>query len=210
MRKILLVIFPALAFMAACGNKSASSEADSANVSADSSINASDSVEADSIDSIPAYYSEDLQKFGLHGSVQTVKTIDYSSFVTCLSGPLSFNDEGTLISKFDELTDNVYTTDNEGYIDNTKCRESDGTEFILELSNFDADGNPLKGTYTTEGPDGVWKVTFTITYDEYDREGNWLKRTFKGEAVTTGYEENSRPQKEPFEAKESRTISYFR
>ena len=57
-------------------------------------------------DSMPTYYSEDLKRFGLHGKVKTVKTNNYSPFVSCLASPLTFNEEGVLTSLFSEFTDN--------------------------------------------------------------------------------------------------------
>ncbi len=206
-------ICTATILLTACGSKQTNVNSDSIGIQ----VNESDSVEitvndSDVYDSIPAYYSDDLKKFGLHGKVKSVKTKDYSSFVTCLAGPLTFNEQGELTTKFTDLTDNETACNPDGFINETKCRESDGTTFELELTNFDIAGNPIAGKYESEGPEEIWKVTFSITYLDFDRENNWTKRVIKGEASTQSMNEDGdygRPQKEAFEATETRTIAYY-
>lgn len=172
-------------------------------------------IEADTVptDTLGGYFSDDLRKFGLLGKVKAVTTVDYSPFVTCLSGPLSFDTEGILISKFNELLDNETGCNPEGFIDETECRESDGTVFELEYTNFDSEWNPIAGKYRSEGPDQLWEVEFTIEYLDFDSERNWLKRSFKGESTTRNMNsdgEYGREQKEIFTAAESRKITYYR
>ncbi len=172
-------------------------------------ITVPDSIAADTVQ---AYLSEDLKKFGLHGKVRSVKTKDYSSFVTCLSGPLDFNENGILTSTFTELPDNEISCNSEGLIDKTECHESDGTTFEFEFTGFDTDGNPISGKYKSEGSGELWVVTFIVSYLDFDREMNWTKRTFKGKSVTWTMNADGkygRPQNESFEATESRVISYY-
>ena len=38
-----------------------------------------------------------------------------------------------------------------GIINGTECRESDGTVFRLALTDYDPEGNPVSGTYTSDG-----------------------------------------------------------
>lgn len=214
--KTRILTFPIVALLAAaCGSKGGNTEADSASASSSDSIQVETTATLpDSIagDTIAAYLSDDLKKFGLHGKVKSVKTKEYSSFVSCLSGPLAFNEEGVLTSNFSDYTDNEISYDPDGFIDETECRESDGTTFELEFTNFDTEGNPVSGKYKSEGPEEIWEVTFTITYLEFDKENNWTKRTFKGDSTSRTMNDSGdygRPQTEPFTATESRTIIYY-
>jgi len=212
--KLRYYLIPFAAALTACGGNNADKESDSTILNASDSVSADIPTElAETIDTIPAYYSDDLKKFGLHGRVKSVKTKDYPSFVTCLSGPLAFDEVGKLTSSFSEFTDNKISCNDNGFIDETDCRESDGTTFELEFTSFDSNGNPVKGEYKTEGPDGLWEVDFTITYLDFDRENNWTKRSFEGKSSTSVLKETgdySREQTEPFSATESRTIVYWR
>lgn len=164
-------------------------------------------------DSITQYHSEDLRKFGLRGRVKSVRTQDYSSFVTCLSGPLSFDEDGVMTNTFTDFLDNTISYNAEGYVDKTECRESDGTSFSLEFTGYDSEGRPLSGIYKTMAPDGEWKVNFSITYTDIDKEGNWIGRQFEGESATRTMKADGslgREQKETFSSKETRVIAYYR
>lgn len=165
------------------------------------------------VDTTAIYRSEDLNKFGLRGPVKSVRTTDYASFVTCLSETLNFNEQGELTTQFNNFIDNVTSCNGNGVIDMTSCRESDGTTFNLEFTNFDVLGNPISGTYKSDGPDGMWSATFTITYDKFDRESNWLTRTFKGETVSQIINDEGnygREERDNLTVTESRVITYYR
>lgn len=213
--KTRILAFPIVALLAAaCGTKGGNTETDSTSASSDSIQIEAIATLLDSIaaDTIAPYLSDDLKKFGLHGKVKSVKTKEYSSFVSCLSGPLTFNEEGLLTSNFSDYTDNEISCTPDGFIDETECRESDGTTFELEFTNFDTDGNPISGKYKSEGPEELWEATFTITYLDFDKENNWTKRSFKGDSTSrtmTDTGDYGRPQTEPFTATESRTITYY-
>lgn len=212
--KTRILALPIIALLTvACGNKNSNTETDSTSATLSDSVQVETMVQ-DSIapDTIATYLSDDLKKFGLHGKVKSVKTKEYSSFVSCLSGPLAFNEEGVLTSNFSDYTDNEISYNHDGFIDETECRESDGTTFELEFTNFDTDGNPVSGKYKSVGPEEIWEVTFTITYLEFDKENNWTKRTFKGDSTSRTMNDAGdygRPQTEPFTATESRTITYY-
>ena len=64
----------------------------------------------------------------------------------------------------------------------THCRESDGTEFDLKFTKWDADDLPVAGTYADEGPGLESSYTLTLAYGRKDSHGNWLdcKVTYKG------------------------------
>ncbi len=212
--KTRILAFPIVALLAAaCGSKGGNTETDSTSTTLSDSVQVETMVQ-DSIapDTIATYLSDDLKKFGLHGKVKSVKTKEYSSFVSCLSGPLAFNEEGVLTSNFSDYTDNEISYNPDGFIDETECRESDGTSFELEFTNFDTEGNPVSGKYKSEGPEEIWEVTFTITYLEFDKENNWTKRTFKGDSTSRTMNDTGdygRPQTETFTATEYRTITYY-
>lgn len=206
------IILLSAVVMASCSGKTKSEKGDTPIVEDTVEI-AMDTVADAATDSVPEYYSEDLKKFGLHGRVKTVKTNDYASFVTCLSETLEFNEEGVLTTQFTNFTDNVISCNSDGFIDVTSCRESDGTTFNLEFTNFNEMGNPVAGKYESEGPAGIWEATFNITYDQFDKEGNWLKRTFKGETAAQDINEEGnygREQKDNLSVTETRTITYYR
>lgn len=207
---IALIAF-GLSILSACGGSKTDGATADSSAPADS---VSPTALADTVpaDTVPLYLSDDLRRFNLHGAVKSVTTKDYSRFVTCLSGPLNFDAEGRLTSTFSDFLDNEISYSRDGFIDETECRESDGTTFELEFTNFDEAGNPISGKYESEGPDQEWKVTFTIVYTDFDRENNWTRRSFKGEATTrvmTASGDYGRPQREPFAATESRVIVYY-
>lgn len=211
--KLQYLILPTImVFLAACGGKKNSTPVVDTPFTSDTTLPPVDTTAVDA-DSIPEYYSADLRKFGLHGMVKSVRTRDYGNFVTCLSGPLSFSPDGVLLSKFPDLLDNEISENLKGFIDETECHEADGTSFELEFTNWDEENNPISGKYTSDGPDSVWEVTFTITYLQYDRENNWIARHIKGEAVTRDKNSSGEivsSQSEPFSSTETRSISYYK
>lgn len=205
------LIIPSAFFLAACSGANKSEQKDTATIGDTIEILTQEETEATQ-DSVPAYLSEDLQRFGLHGQVKSVKTKDYASFVTCLSETLNFNEEGVLTTAFTNYTDNETSINANGFIDATSCRESDGTTFEFTYTNFDEAGNPISGEYVSEGPDGRWKANFSIVYEQFDRENNWVKRIFKGESSSTQMDANGdygREDKENFSVTETRVITYY-
>lgn len=209
--KILLIMLMTMAVAVGCKQK-ARQETGSDTLSVEETLRIDpDSLETS--DTIPNYYSEDLMRFGLHGRVKSVITGDYNSFVTCLNGPLNFNEEGKLTSTFSDLANNSYSMNNKGFIDETECRESDGSEFELDYEAFDDEGLPIRGEYKCDTADGSWVVKFTISYLKFDRENNWTKRMIRGEATTKNYDASGEvvsSQSEPYQIEESRRISYYR
>lgn len=215
MRKNLLTIPVSAILMISCGGKGTNENHDSTTMTDTDTVLIEPIANENHVDtgSMPTYYSEDLKRFGLNGKVKTVKTNNYSPFVSCLASPLTFNEEGVLTSLFSEFTDNEINYNSDGFIDKTRCRESDGTTFELKFIDFDTDMNPVSGKYKSDGPDEIWEVQFTITYTNFDHERNWTQRTFKGESVSRYVNEDgeyTNPQKEAFEASETRTIVYYR
>ena len=203
----------ALPLIVSCGGKGKEVRDDSACGSAsDTVLPVNIEIEDTPADSIPPYNSDDLRKFGLRGKVKTVRTKEYSPFVTCISGPLQFNEDGSLSSRIDELTANRMVFNDNGIFNGTECRESDGTVFRLALTDYVPEGNPVSGTYTSDGPDEIWEVEFSISYLKFDKEGNWTERLFKGTSSTRQMKDNgeySAPTKENFEKSETRAIIYY-
>ena len=76
----------ALPLIVSCGGKGKEVRDDSACGSAsDTVLPVNIEIEDAPADSIPPYNSDDLRKFGLRGKVKTVRTKEYSPFVTCIS-----------------------------------------------------------------------------------------------------------------------------
>lgn len=203
----------AILLLASCGGKkAATSETDS--LQEDNSL--SEMIihhETDTIpsDSLPDFLSSDLHKFSLKGPVKEVAPQDYASFVSCVTGRLNFDKEGNLTSSFSDLTDNHIDLSPDSLVSKTYARESDGTTFVLQFSEWDENSNPVAGKYISDGPAEIWEVNFTISYDKFDPKGNWLARTFKGESITrsaTDDGEYGDPQKEKYTQTETRRISY--
>lgn len=132
----------------------------------------------------PHYLSDDLRQFSLLGPVKSVSTETKGNFyiITCLNEKLTFTREGKLTTKFGEYTDNKLSHNPDGLVSATHCRESDGTEFDLKFTKWDADDLPVAGTYTDEGPGLESSYTLTLAYGRKDSHGNWLdcKVTYKG------------------------------
>lgn len=202
----------ALLITASCGGNKNTGDSVSDSIIADTGKVAAFADTVAETDSLSEYLSDDLHKFNLRGNVRKVQTRDYPGFVTCLSGPLDFDKDGKLLSSFSDLTDNSFKTDEAGFITKTYSRESDGTTFNLSFSEFDEDENPIAGKYVSDGPEGIWEVSFTIEYLASDRNGNWTSRRYKGKAVSKGYTdegEEKAPVTEAFANTENRTITYW-
>lgn len=179
----------AATMLAACSGNAGKDAADTASPADTTTDTAAAQASADTVpakEEAPRYLSDDLRQFSLLGPVKSVATETKGNFyvITCLNEKLTFSREGKLSTRFGEYTDNKISHNADGLVSATHCRESDGTEFDLKFTKWDADGLPLSGTYTDEGPGLEASYTLTFAYGKKDGHGNWLdcKATYKGKA----------------------------